>query len=64
MPVVQGMVNQMGFKLLDWFLLPDKIPVHACMGYISDEKGAHETIPEKDVSLVRPYDQANILIKS
>lgn len=27
-------------------------------------KGAHETIPEKDVSLVRPYDQANILIKS
>ncbi len=27
-------------------------------------KGAHETIPEKDVSLVRSYDQANILIKS
>lgn len=27
-------------------------------------KGAHEAIPEKDVSLVRPYDQANILIKS
>ena len=27
-------------------------------------KGAHETIPEKDVSLVLPYDQANIFIKS
>ena len=26
-------------------------------------KGVHEAIPEKDVSLVRPYDQANILIK-
>lgn len=27
-------------------------------------KGAHEIIPGKDLSLVRPYDQANILIKS
>jgi len=27
-------------------------------------KGAHETIPETGVSLVRAYDQANILIKS
>jgi chemotaxis protein methyltransferase CheR len=27
-------------------------------------KGAHETIPETEVSLVRAYDQANILIKS
>ena len=44
MPVVHGVVNEMGFDFINGFAFTDCIPVEACVGDIADKQGTNETV--------------------